>query len=216
MTNPYGDLQPGPAPSEGQYTQQPPAQPQYAQQPHHGHYAQSYPVQQQAPYHPPGQPHPYGQPPPAGFPAAYPGPPAPPPRPITIWIASVVVWLLTGAGVIGGILLMAMQDSFTTALESIEDLDGFLQAGLSAFLTFVGATLLASCAVLLLFSVFAFRGANWARWVVVVWLGCSVIGSMLQLLLRLEPSDYNWILELPVIFDFLPWFAGVGVVLYSG
>lgn len=191
MTNPYGDFQPGPPPHQGQaqphdpgqYAQQPPGQPQYAQQPHHGHYpGQAYPVQQQAPYQPAGQPHPYGQPALAGYPAAYPGPPVPPPRPITIWIASVVVWLLTGAGVVGGILLIAMQDGFVSGFANISNPDGLFQAGLSAMLTFLGAIVLAYSAVLLLFSFFAFRGANWGRWVVTIWLILSLVTSVTNLL----------------------------------
>lgn len=191
MTNPYGDFQPGPPPHQGQaqphdpgqYTQQLPAQPQYAQQPHHLHDpGQAYPVQQQAPYQPAGQPHPYGQAPPAGYPAAYPGPPAPPPRPITIWIASVVVWILTGAGVVGGILLIAMQDGFISGFTTISDTGSLYQAGLSAMLTFLGAIVLAYSAVLLLFSFFAFRGANWGRWVVAIWLILSLVTSVTNLL----------------------------------
>lgn len=174
MTTPYG------------HTSQPDSsrQPQYGQptspsQPGPGSYGQPSHYPQPGQYPQAGQNPQPGQYQPGQYqPAGGPGGPPRGPRPGTVIGASVMAWVGSALMILLGVvfLLAGALDPAELGLSADE------AAIIQDFATIFGAVALIWGLLVVVMAALAFRGANWARWVLIVLGGLAILGSLINII----------------------------------
>lgn len=168
-TNPYGQP-PAPSPSDGQ-------PPEYTAPQHGGP-------------QPAGQP--YGQPPAS---QQYGGPPAygttdPNKRPGTVTAASVITLIFSGLGFVlftfGLIAVLVARDDMVreinNEIQNQQGMEGLTGDGVAVFLVVAFVVLIAWTLATMIFAVWAMRGKNWARVLVVISSVFTALFSLLAIL----------------------------------
>ena len=180
-TNPYGQP-PAPSPSDGQ-------PPEYTAPQHGG----PQPAGQQYGQPPSGQTSygqsPYGQPPTS---QQYGGPPAygttdPNKRPGTVTAASVITLIFSGLGFVlftfGLIAVLVARDDMVreinNEIQNQQGMEGLTGDGIAVFLVVAFVVLIAWTLATMIFAVWAMKGKNWARVLVVI---SSVVTALFSLL----------------------------------